>query len=151
MCALCASALDAAGYKVGLYTSPHLLDFCERIQVNGEPISHEFLAEIVEEIKPAVARIPKLTTFEITTALGFLAFAKQGCDAAVIEVGLGGRLDATNIVTPRSPVITSYRMMIMALAIRSQRSRAREQGLSSAECLWFLPLKRRSPPKFWSA
>ena len=115
VCALCASALGAAGYKVGLYTSPHLLDFCERIQVNGEPISHEFLAEIVEEIKPAVARIPKLTTFEITTALGFLAFAKQGCDAAVIEVGLGGRLDATNIVTPRVSVITSLSYDHMAV------------------------------------
>ena len=107
VCALCASALLAAGFKVGLYTSPHLLDYCERIQVDGEPISHEFIVALVEEIKPAVARIPKLTTFEITTALGFLAFAKQGCNAAVIEVGLGGRLDATNIVTPKVSVITS--------------------------------------------
>ncbi len=105
--ALCASALQAGGYKVGLYTSPHLLDYCERIQVNGEQISHEFMVELVEEIKPAVAKIPKLTTFELTTALGFLAFARQGCTAAVIEVGLGGRLDATNIVTPKVSVITS--------------------------------------------
>ncbi|NWG07627.1 MAG: hypothetical protein HXY35_13175 [Chloroflexi bacterium] len=82
--ALCASALQAAGYKVGLYTSPHLLDYCERIQINGEPISHEFMIRLVEEVKPFVAKIPKLTTFEITTALGFLAFAKQGCTAAVI-------------------------------------------------------------------
>lgn len=105
--ALCASALQAAGYKVGLYTSPHLLDYCERIQINGEPISHEFMVELVEEIKPAVAKIPKLTTFEITTALGFLAFARQGCTAAAIEVGLGGRLDATNVVVPKVSVITS--------------------------------------------
>jgi len=105
--ALCASALMDGGYKVGLYTSPHLLDYCERIQVNDEPISHEFMIQLVEEIKPAVAKIPKLTTFEITTALGFLAFARQGCNAAVIEVGLGGRLDATNIVTPKVSVITS--------------------------------------------
>jgi dihydrofolate synthase/folylpolyglutamate synthase len=105
--AMCASALQAGGYTVGLYTSPHLLDYCERIQVNGEPISHEIMIDLVEEIKPAVAKIPKLTTFEITTALGFLAFAKQGCNAAVIEVGLGGRLDATNIVTPKVSVITS--------------------------------------------
>ena len=115
VCALCASALQAAGYKVGLYTSPHLLDFCERIQINGEPISHEFLVDLVEEIKPAVAKIAKLTTFEITTALGFLAFAKQGCDAAVIEVGLGGRLDATNVVTPRVSVITSLSYDHMAV------------------------------------
>ncbi|MEP7134252.1 MAG: folylpolyglutamate synthase/dihydrofolate synthase family protein [Chloroflexota bacterium] len=113
--ALCASALQAAGYKVGLYTSPHLLDYCERIQVNGEPISHEFMVELVEEVKPAVARIPKLTTFEITTALGFLAFAKQGCTAAAIEVGLGGRLDATNVVMPQVSVITSLSYDHMAV------------------------------------
>jgi len=105
--ALCASALHAAGYKTGLYTSPHLQDYVERIQVNGQPISYEEMAEFVEEIKPAVASVPYLTTFEITTALGFLYFARQGCDMAVIEVGLGGRLDATNIVTPRVSVITS--------------------------------------------
>ena len=113
--ALCASGLQVAGYKVGLYTSPHLLDYCERIQVNGEAISHELLVELVEEIKPAVAKIPKLTTFEITTALGFLAFATLGCNAAVIEVGLGGRLDATNIVTPKVSVITSLSYDHMAV------------------------------------
>jgi dihydrofolate synthase/folylpolyglutamate synthase len=105
--ALCASALSAAGYKTGLYTSPHLQDYAERIQVNGKPIPHADLSALVDEIKPAVGRVPYLTTFEITTALGFLYFARQGCDAAVIEVGLGGRLDATNIVTPRVSVITS--------------------------------------------
>ena len=105
--AMCASALMAAGYKVGLYTSPHLLDYTERIQINGAPISHEQLAELVEEIKPAVARVPFLTTFEITTALAFMAFGKYGVNAAVFEVGLGGRLDATNIVIPKVSVITS--------------------------------------------
>lgn len=113
--ALCASALQVAGYKVGLYTSPHLLDYCERIQINGEPISHEFMIQLVEEVKPFVAKIPKLTTFEITTALGFLAFAKQGCTAAVIEVGLGGRLDATNVVMPKVSVITSLSYDHMAV------------------------------------
>src|SRR5919108_1071252 len=105
--ALCASALQAAGYKTGLYTSPHLWDYVERIQINGEPISHEQLIELVEEVKPAVAKIPKLTTFEITTAIGLLAFAKNDITTAVIEVGLGGRLDATNIITPKVSVITS--------------------------------------------
>src|SRR6185503_7521561 len=107
VCAMCASALQAAGYTVGLYTSPHLLDYTERIRINGEPISHEQLIELVAEVKPAVAKIPKLTTFEITTALGFLAFAKNNVNTAVIEVGLGGRLDATNIVAPKVSVITS--------------------------------------------
>ena len=115
VCALCASALRAAGYTVGLYTSPHLLNYTERIRINGGPISHEQLVDLVEEIKPAVARIPKLTTFEITTALGFLAFARNGVNAAVIEVGLGGRLDATNIVTPKVSVITSLSYDHMAI------------------------------------
>jgi dihydrofolate synthase / folylpolyglutamate synthase len=105
--ALCAAALQAAGYRAGLYTSPHLIDFCERIQINGEPISHEQLNELIDEIKPHVAKIEKLTTFEITTALAFMAFAKYDVTAAVFEVGLGGRLDATNVVTPKVSVITS--------------------------------------------
>jgi dihydrofolate synthase / folylpolyglutamate synthase len=112
---LCASALKAAGYKTGLYTSPHLWDYTERIQINGEPISHEQLIELVDEVKPAVAKIPKLTTFEITTALGLLAFAKNNVNAAVIEVGLGGRLDATNIVRPKVSVITSLSYDHMAV------------------------------------
>src|SRR5829696_938760 len=113
--ALCASALQAAGYKTGLYTSPHLWDYVERIQINGEPISHEQLIELVEEVKPAVAKIPKLTTFEITTAIGLLAFAENDVDAAVIEVGLGGRLDATNVVTPSVSVIASLSYDHMAV------------------------------------
>jgi dihydrofolate synthase/folylpolyglutamate synthase len=113
--ALCASALQAGGYRTGLYTSPHLWDYTERIQIDGQPISHEQLVELVEQVKPAVARIPKLTTFEITTALGLLAFAKNDVNAAVVEVGLGGRLDATNIVTPRVSVITSLSYDHMAV------------------------------------
>ncbi len=113
--ALSASALQAAGYRTGLYTSPHLQDYTERIQVDGQPISHAALVELVEEIKPAVARIPALTTFEITTALGFLHFAHQKVEVAVIEVGLGGRLDATNVVTPRVSVITSLSYDHMAV------------------------------------
>lgn len=113
--ALMASALTAAGYRSGLYTSPHLQDYVERIQINGLPISHHELVELVEQVKPAVARIPLLTTFEITTAIGFLCFAQKNVDAAVIEVGLGGRLDATNIVTPLVSVITSLSYDHMAV------------------------------------
>ena len=105
--AFCASALDAAGLRVGLYISPHLLDYTERIQINALPVTHAELVELVELVKPAVAKIPKLTTFEITTALAFVHFAQKKVDAAVIEVGLGGRLDATNIITPRVSVISS--------------------------------------------
>ncbi|RPI25783.1 MAG: bifunctional folylpolyglutamate synthase/dihydrofolate synthase [Chloroflexota bacterium] len=105
--AMCASALRSAGYHVGIYTSPHLQDYTERIQVDGVPISHEGLTALVDEIRPVIASIPELTTFEITTALAFLYFARQGVNAGVIEVGLGGRLDSTNIVIPRVAVITS--------------------------------------------
>ncbi len=114
-CALMASALTAAGYKTGLYTSPHLQDYVERIQVDGQPISHPQLVELVEQVKPHVAAVPKLTTFEITTAIGLLNFAKANVDAAVIEVGLGGRLDATNVVTPLVAVITSLSYDHMAV------------------------------------
>ena len=105
--ALCASALQAAGYRVGLYTSPHLDDFSERIQLNGEPISHAELVRLVEEQRAVIETIPNITFFEITTALAFLYFAQQKATAAVIEVGLGGRLDATNICRPRVAIITS--------------------------------------------
>src|SRR5574341_2331504 len=115
VCALAASALHAAGYKTGLYTSPHLLDYCERIQINGQAVSHAGLVELVEQVKPAVAKISKLTTFEITTAIAFLYFAQQKVDAAVIEVGLGGRLDATNVITPKVSVITSLSYDHMAV------------------------------------
>lgn len=105
--ALCASALQQSGLKVGLYTSPHLQDFTERIQVDSSPITPEELIALVEEIKPKIDASPEITTFEITTALAFLYFSRQDVDVAVLEVGLGGRLDATNVCTPDITVITS--------------------------------------------
>lgn len=105
--AMCASVLQHAGYAVGLYTSPHLKDFEERIQVNRIPMDRAILVDYVEEIKPRIAQVPGLTTFEIMTGLGFLYFARNQVDIAVVEVGLGGRLDATNVITPRVAVITS--------------------------------------------
>jgi dihydrofolate synthase/folylpolyglutamate synthase len=105
--AMCASVFQAAGYTVGLYTSPHLEDYAERIQVNHQPILHGELIALVDEVRPYLDAGTKLTTFEITTALAFLHFARRGVNAAVIEVGLGGRLDATNIVLPVVTVITS--------------------------------------------
>lgn len=105
--AIIASVLQKQGYKVGLYTSPHLQDYVERIQINHQNISHEGLVEITDRLKPVIEKVPELTTFEITTAIGFQAFADAGIDIAVMEVGLGGRLDATNIITPLLSVITS--------------------------------------------
>jgi len=107
VCVLCAIALEAAGYQVGLYTSPHLEDYAERIRMNGQPIPHDDLIDLVQEIRPYLDRGTKLTTFEITTALAFLYFARQGASVVVAEVGLGGRLDATNTVSPIVSVITS--------------------------------------------
>jgi dihydrofolate synthase/folylpolyglutamate synthase len=110
-----ASVLTAAGYKTGLYTSPHLHLYNERIRVNGQYITNDQIVELMEGIKPAVEAVNRetvkdnehLTTFEITTALGFSHFARQKSDFQVIEVGLGGRLDATNVVKPEVSVITS--------------------------------------------
>ncbi len=105
--AMCSRVLQAQGYRVGLYTSPHLHDYAERIQVNQEPIAHADLVALVEELRPVFASIPELTTFEITTGLAMVYFAREQVDVAVLEVGLGGRLDATNVVTPVVSVITS--------------------------------------------
>ena len=105
--AMCTSVLRQAGYKVGMYTSPHLEDYAERIQVNGENIPHAALVSLVETMKPAIEKIKDLTTFEITTALAFLYFYQRKVDVAVVEVGLGGRLDATNVLLPEVSVITS--------------------------------------------
>ena len=105
--ALCASALQAAGYRVGLNTSPHLQDYSERIQINGNPISQGEFTELIKNLKPYVEAIPGLTTFEIGTALAFWHFACYEVDIAIFEVGLGGRVDSTNVVTPQVAVITS--------------------------------------------
>lgn len=105
--AMVASILRKAGYRTGFYTSPHLQDFTERIQVDGAPISREQLVEKVDQIRPLLAQVPEITTFEITTAIAFKDFYDKNVDVAVIEVGLGGRLDATNVVDPLVSVITS--------------------------------------------
>ncbi|MGN9381790.1 bifunctional folylpolyglutamate synthase/dihydrofolate synthase, partial [Enterococcus faecium] len=94
-----AAILQKAGYKTGLYTSPHLHDFRERIKVNGELCSKEFVIEFTEKIMPLIESIQP-SFFEITVAMAFAYFALQKVDIAVIEVGLGGRLDSTNIIRP---------------------------------------------------
>lgn len=103
---LMAAVLQKSGYKVGLYTSPHLKDFRERIRINGEMISEEAVCEFVGLAKPLIAELHP-SFFEITTAMAFRYFAEQGVDVAVVEVGLGGRLDCTNIITPEISIITN--------------------------------------------
>lgn len=105
--AFLASALREAGHKVGFYSSPHLVEFTERIRINGAPIEADTLGALVDQIEPVVAQVPGLTMYEVVTALAFVHFAQVGVDVAVIEVGLGGRLDATNVIVPVVSVITS--------------------------------------------
>jgi dihydrofolate synthase / folylpolyglutamate synthase len=101
-----ASILQEAGYKVGLYTSPHLKDFRERIRINGEMISEDFVVDFVAQNK-TFFEANQLSFFEMTVGLAFDYFAKEQVDVAVIEVGMGGRLDSTNIITPLVSVITN--------------------------------------------
>ena len=101
-----AAILQESGYKVGLYTSPHLVDFRERIKVNGKQASKEYVIEFVEKHKAFFEPLSP-SFFELTTAMAFNYFAEQQVDIAVIEVGLGGRLDCTNIITPALGIITN--------------------------------------------
>jgi dihydrofolate synthase/folylpolyglutamate synthase len=101
-----ASVLQEAGYKVGLYTSPHLQDFRERIKINGAEISEDFVCEFIEQHK-SFFEANDMSFFEMTVGLAFDYFDKEKVDIAIIEVGLGGRLDATNIITPLVSVITN--------------------------------------------
>jgi dihydrofolate synthase/folylpolyglutamate synthase len=101
-----AAILQTAGYKTGLYTSPHLKDFRERIKINGEMVSQQFVIDFTEKIKPLIEETEP-SFFEISVAMAFEYFAEQNVDVAVIEVGLGGRLDSTNIITPELSVITN--------------------------------------------
>jgi dihydrofolate synthase/folylpolyglutamate synthase len=101
-----AAIFQTAGYKTGLYTSPHLYDFRERIKVNGALCDQDFIIDFVKRIKPAIEEIEP-SFFEITVAMAFEYFAQQKVDVAIIEVGLGGRLDSTNVITPELSVITN--------------------------------------------
>ena len=100
------AALQVEGYKVGLYTSPHLKDFRERIRLNGKCVSEEYVVSFVEQIQPYIKTINP-SFFEITVAMAFNYFAQENVDIAIIETGLGGRLDSTNIITPILSIITN--------------------------------------------
>lgn len=101
-----ASILQEAGYKVGLYTSPHLKDFRERIKINGKEVSKQFVMGFIKRNK-AFFEANQLSFFEMTVGMAFDYFSKQNIDIAVVEVGMGGRLDSTNIITPEVSVITN--------------------------------------------
>lgn len=108
-CHMLAGMLQSGGLKTGLYTSPHIIDMRERIRINGELVSHEELVELVKRIEPVLKRMSadRPTFFEIFTAMAFCYFADHKVDIAVIETGMGGRLDSTNVITPEVCAITS--------------------------------------------
>ena len=105
--AMAAAVLQAAGYRVGLYTSPHLVEFRERIRVNGEMIAESRVAQLTEQLQALCQPDLSPTFFEYTTAMAFQHFADSGVDVAVLEVGLGGRFDATNVVMPMACAVTT--------------------------------------------
>lgn len=104
-----ASILQEAGYKVGLYTSPHLKDFRERIKIDGQPIGEGLVIEFIEDNREYLEK-RSLSFFEMTVGMAFSCFAREAVDVAVVEVGLGGRLDSTNIITPEVSLITNIGM-----------------------------------------
>jgi len=108
--AMAEAILRAAGYRTGLYTSPHLHTMRERIRIGGELIPPSTVVELFGRLRPAIEADPDLTVFDILTAMGFLAFAEAGVEIAVVEVGLGGRLDSTNVVSPAVCLITALSM-----------------------------------------
>jgi len=106
VCHMLASVLQHAGYKTGLFTSPHLLDFRERIKINGEMVSEDYVTSFIEKHRKFIEKINP-SFFELTTIMAFKYFAENNIDVAVIETGLGGRLDSTNIINPEVSVITN--------------------------------------------
>ncbi len=109
-----ASIFQEAGYKTGLYTSPHLYDFRERIKVNGQMCSQDFVIEFTNKIKPCIEKIEP-SFFEITVGMAFDYFVQEKVDIAIIETGLGGRLDSTNVIEPELSIITNIGFDHMAL------------------------------------
>lgn len=109
-----AAILQSAGYRTGLYTSPHLKSFTERIRIDGHEVSKKFVVDFVEEMKPTLDEIEP-SFFEMTVGMAFDYFAQEQVDIAVIEVGLGGRLDSTNVITPELSLITNISFDHMAL------------------------------------
>ena len=122
-----AAVLQTAGYKTGLYTSPHLHDFRERIKINGEMISEDFVINFTKRIQPLIDELEP-SFFEITVAMAFDYFAQQEVDVAIVEVGLGGRLDSTNIITPELSVITNIGWDHMNLLGNSLEKIAQEKA-----------------------
>ena len=140
-CSMLSSVLLAQGYKVGLYTSPYIKCFNERMQINGEMISDDELCQITEKIKPVADKMQdKPTEFELVTAIAFEYFSRNKCDYVVLECGLGGRLDSTNVIsTSVLSVITGISLDHTAILGNTISEIAREKAgiiKSGVPCLW---------------
>lgn len=145
-CAMLASMFTKAGYKTGLYTSPYLIRFNERIQIDGVQIPDEEICEITEYIKPLADSIfEQPTEFEMVTALGFEYFARHNCDLVVCEVGMGGEFDATNVILPPElqSSATSALTTRRCWATRWRRSPQRSPASSSPAATRSFTVKRR--------
>lgn len=132
VCEMAAASLQACGLTTGLYTSPHLMDIRERVRIGGRPIPHEDFRILAQKIASILPRFQKAwgppTFFELITALAFLYFAEQAVDIAVVEVGLGGRLDSTNVITPLVSVITAIHLEHTDLLGTTHEAIAREKA-----------------------
>ena len=135
--AMVESILRTSGLKVGFYSSPHLVRFTERFRINGQEIPSETAACLVEELKGVMDPTQPPTFFEVATAMGLIYFAREKVDIAVIEVGMGGRLDATNVIRPEVSVITNISFDHQAFLGTSLREIAgKRQGLSRGGSTW---------------
>ncbi|MDK2927514.1 MAG: dihydrofolate synthase / folylpolyglutamate synthase, partial [Bacillota bacterium] len=133
VCAFISAVLAAAGYRTGLYTSPHLVEYTERFQVNGREVAPDELAALLTRVRAAAEAVAaagggQATEFEVLTAAAFLYFARERVDYLVLEVGLGGRLDATNVVEPQVAVITHISYDHVAVLGRTLTEIAREKA-----------------------
>lgn len=127
--ALVAAALQAAGHRTGLYTSPHLVRFHERIRVDGRDVSGEELARAMDALRPALEKHPEATYFEVATVLALLHFSRVGVEVAVLETGLGGRLDATNVFPkPLVTVVTNVSLEHTEVLGSTEEAIAKEKG-----------------------
>ncbi|MFA5104861.1 MAG: folylpolyglutamate synthase/dihydrofolate synthase family protein [Candidatus Margulisiibacteriota bacterium] len=132
VCVLTASVLKKAGYRTGLYTSPHLKDYTERIKINGKDISREKFARLITKVREVIEKQYTLkelpTEFELLTAAAFLSFAEEEVDIAVIETGLGGRLDSTNVIEPLACAITNVNFDHCSVLGKTLSSIAKEKA-----------------------
>lgn len=137
---MCANILTHAGYRCGMFTSPYVIDFCERYQIDGEMISHQEFAELTSTVKPVIEQMKEenifVTEFEAVTAIGFLYFFQHRCDIVCLEVGLGGSYDSTNVIEPPlACVITSISMDHVNILGNTIEKIAREKaGIIKKNC-----------------